>query len=223
MKHQTKIFIGSIIFTVVALISTLLFVGGGLLFAFNFIGLKPFTSAFLASQIAILVFGLLMISFDLNVVKEAFSRRITLKTIGLVILTIVAMFVVNIVLAAIFKFGGQSSETTAGALTSGSILVGFILPVIVAPLVEEITFRLGLKKYLVDKVGLKPMAYVLISSILFGLLHWEATSLGLAIVIMTGTIGFIKSLVYIKTDNIWITVLAHMSYNGIIVMIASLL
>jgi uncharacterized protein len=89
--------------------------------------------------------------------------------------------------------------------------------VVVAPVVEEFIFRGVLLHRFGAKWGVIPAIFV--SSILFGLAHWNYHIIGLT------TTGIAFALVYLKTKSLSASIVLHSMHNGIafLFMIASAL
>lgn len=112
---------------------------------------------------------------------------------------------------------------TEDMIRSTSVLGRYIIPVILAPLIEELAFRAGLKRILVDNSKWTPIQFVLLSSILFGILHWQPVANSLLYVLIITGAGFLWGYAYIKTNNIYVSIFSHILYNQIILFGASLL
>ncbi|MBN1613729.1 MAG: CPBP family intramembrane metalloprotease [Deltaproteobacteria bacterium] len=78
-------------------------------------------------------------------------------------------------------------------------------------IVEEIVFRGYLHTFL-GRFTQNPVAIVMLSSALFGLIHW---SLGLHAIVITASIGAIFMIAYIKTRSLPAIMLAHFAVNFI--------
>ena len=87
-----------------------------------------------------------------------------------------------------------------------SVLSGFAIAAI-APFTEEFLFRGILLHRWSTKLGIVPA--VILSSIFFGCLH--PNPIGLAV------FGFIISLIYLKTQSLWLAICFHSINNGIVV------
>ncbi|GGE75014.1 CPBP family intramembrane glutamic endopeptidase [Priestia taiwanensis] len=90
------------------------------------------------------------------------------------------------------------------------MLFDFLLIVILAPIVEEVIFRGFLLHRLSYKFGM--VKAVIISSVLFGLFHFN----------LFGSITFalVCAILYIKTKNLLVPILAHMLNNFLAFMFA---
>jgi uncharacterized protein len=89
--------------------------------------------------------------------------------------------------------------------------------IVVAPITEEFIFRGVLLHRFGSKWGITPA--ILISSLLFGLAHWNYHVIGLTIV------GIAFALIYVKTKSLGVSIILHSAHNGIafLYMIASAL
>jgi len=90
-----------------------------------------------------------------------------------------------------------------------------IMLCILIPIIEEIVFRLELKKRYKNKY-----LFVIISSIIFALLHLLSSTKPIELIyfIPYFIIGYMFSLLYYKTDNIYTNIFAHMLHNTVIVI-----
>ena len=211
--------IKSFLLLIILLFLTLLIVGSiSFLIIYN-LGFSELTATFVSSQLSILFYALVLVKFDYKYLINSLKKKITKKVLWQTLLLTLAILLVNSSISLMLP-SDFSSDTTILAATSGTIFLSVIMPVIVAPIFEELAFRVGLKHYLVDKAGLSTIFFIITSSVIFGALHWQPGELGLAIVLLTGAIGLLKSWTYIKTNNALITIGAHMIYNGLVMIIA---
>lgn len=109
-----------------------------------------------------------------------------------------------------------SNEASNRTLLMSNPIVSFLIMVIIAPLIEEIVFRLNLKKIVKNKY-----VFCIISALLFGGMHlFGAVSLKeLLYIIPYGSLGFFFAKAYYETDNIYTSVIAHMFHNGLSVLV----
>ena len=87
--------------------------------------------------------------------------------------------------------------------------------IIIAPIIEEIIFRLSLKRVFKNE-----NIFIVASGLLFGLAHVIGTSgLELLYIISYGGLGIALAYIYTKNKNILCSILAHMTHNFICVML----
>lgn len=86
-----------------------------------------------------------------------------------------------------------------------SIIINGIAASFIAPIVEELIFRGIILNRLKIKIGVKKA--IIVSSILFGMIHYE---LGILSAII---FGICMSLIYLKTRNIFVTIAIHIINN----------
>lgn len=200
--------------------------GLGIVWLFQMIGINETLRGVAASQIAIALLALAFFRFKIADLVKTISFKLNIKSILFIILSVVAIFLVNISIGTIIEVfnlnAGKLDEYTSG--TTGSYITGNMLlmamPIIVAPIFEELAFRAGLKKALVDNSKWKPYQYVIISSILFALLHWQPGTFTIVPMLVTGFMGVAHSIIYLKTNNIIVPIASHMIYNIIIMYLA---
>lgn len=87
---------------------------------------------------------------------------------------------------------------------------GFMTICIVAPIVEEILFRGVLLRGLLQSKFTKPLYAILISSIIFGLVHMNPWQF-----IGAGFLGAIFGYVYYQTKSLWLCIFLHVLNNSI--------
>ncbi len=98
-----------------------------------------------------------------------------------------------------------------------------IIMILVAPLIEEITFRASFKNAFT-----KWYTFALVTGFLFGLAHTfsavlEGNIIELLFVIPYGALGFFLAKAFYETDNIYTSFIAHMIHNGICVALIILM
>ena len=82
-----------------------------------------------------------------------------------------------------------------------------------APVIEELVFRYAILKLTLDHLHLRKNVYLvaIIVSFLFGMLHS-----GQNLILCQGALGFLLSVIYIKTRSYWLIVLFHFGWNAMI-------
>lgn len=83
---------------------------------------------------------------------------------------------------------------------------------VVGPLAEEVCFRFGIVGSLVSQNRLKPWSAIMVSAMIFGIIHMNpAQMLGATI------IGAYFGWLYVKTQSVWPSLLCHIFNNAIAV------
>ena len=101
------------------------------------------------------------------------------------------------------------------ALAGGTLWISIVSAVIMAPLFEEWMFRGMILRGLLRKVS--PVWAIVISAFLFSLIHlnpWQG--------IPAFILGCVFGYVYLKTGNLWLTMLMHATNNAIAVVVSSI-
>lgn len=217
----------SLIFTLFLLVICIYFLGIGLLTLFTMIGLKDITSGILAAQISILILGLAFFKFKFQELKEIVNLKLNLKDIMIIMGAVLFILFMNSGISIIINLLGidqggamqDYKENVTGAMAKNSIFTLVILPIIVAPIVEELAFRAGFKKMLMDNSDFSAFGYVVISSLIFGLLHYQPSISAISPAIITASIGIINAILYLKTKNILIPIAVHTLYNSLVMYI----
>ena len=181
--------------------------------------------------ISIIMFILVFILYFKTIKKDYKELK---KHIGKNIKDIIKLFLIfmivkyivsfiTILLMTILKLDIESVTSVNQTLIENYVKTAPILMVIttsiLAPIYEEILFRLGFKK-----VFNKGLLFVLISGFVFGLLHvfplTEGVSLTLGIVqsISYVTMGIFLAYIYNKTNNIFISIGVHFLNNFISIL-----
>lgn len=188
------------------------------------LGMREILSGAIASQSAILLFGLMLFKFNKSEMLNPF-KDLNFKTFWYGVRATVVILFINVLIASIFPQGsGDTPSTTQKIIQDQSFMITFLLPVVIAPIAEEFAFRAGLKYLLVDKGKWHKISYIFTSSIIFGLMHWTpGAPTALLHVLLTTFIGVVYSIVYLKTKNIYIPIVSHMLYNGLVVTLATLI
>ena len=150
---------------------------------------------------------------------ESGKQAMTLMLAIPVIISIVDfILVIGYGLVYEFAFGIPEVNTEIGVdWGSGPVALGLVITstVINAPIAEELMFR----GYLLDSIRKMHGDWIaiVISSLIFGLIHIEPYTVGMA---MIG--GLIYGYVRIRTGSLWPSIIGHMIWNGIALVVTYL-
>lgn len=140
--------------------------------------------------------------------------------IGLIIMMLSNLIINEVV----FNGSIAANEEANREIILASPFLSIFLAVFIAPFVEEITFRYGLRK-----IFKNVWFYAIFSGFIFGFLHAISgiesakDMLDLLYIIPYGSLGFAFSVIYYKTDNIWVNIFTHMLHNGLVYSLLILL
>jgi membrane protease YdiL (CAAX protease family) len=144
--------------------------------------------------------------------KEYYSKYFKYYLIGLGI-----MLISNSIIVYGFDGGISTNEETIRDIFKISPLYIYFSSVIYAPIVEELTFRQGIRN-----IFGRNILFVLISGFLFGGLH-VITSINsivdLLYIIPYSSLGIVFAYILYKTDNIFVSMGLHFMHNGILIAI----
>lgn len=123
------------------------------------------------------------------------------------------MYFSNIIILLINK-DLATNEAFNRALIEKMPIYAILVMVIIAPITEELIFRLSLKDIVKNKY-----LYCLISGLIFGLMHLTtAKSLTeILFVIPYGALGFFFAKSLFETDNIYAPIMTHITHNALII------
>ena len=92
--------------------------------------------------------------------------------------------------------------------------VGILTICLVGPVVEELCFREGVMGGLLRN-GVKPWKAILVSAVLFGLIHFNPVQ-----IVGAGLMGIILGIIYYKTGNIILATALHVLNNSVATLMA---
>lgn len=218
------------------------FIGEILIFILNLFGiditkLSETVQILLQFIASLIMFVLLLITYR-KYIKEEFIilKKNKEKTIGdilkMFIVFMTVKYVVGIISVLILEFVGLDvnslnsvNQVTIENYAKVSPFVIFLSSSILAPIYEELLFRMGIKKVIKNKY-----IFIIVSGSIFGLLHIFPLSeeitltLGLIQSITYVTMGIFLAYVYEKTGNIFNSIGIHFLNNllSILVLINSI-
>ena len=143
------------------------------------------------------------------------NMRVMFKWWGIGLL--IMMFSNLVINGIVFNGSIAANEEANREIILASPYLSVFLAVLLAPFVEELTFRYGLRK-----IFKNVWFYAIVSGFIFGFLHAIAgiesvnDLIDLLYIIPYGSLGFAFSVIYYKTDNIWVNIFVHMLHNGIV-------
>lgn len=174
----------------------------------------------------IMVIAIMLLIFNKKIVKdfkdilinhkEYYSKYFKYYLIGLAI-----MLISNSIIIYIFESGMSSNEEAIRDLFKVSPLYIYFSSVIYAPIVEELTFRQGIRNIM----G-KNILFILVSGLLFGGLHviTDVNNLvDLLYIIPYSSLGIVFAYMLYKTDNIFVSMGFHFMHNGILIALQFLI
>lgn len=127
------------------------------------------------------------------------------------------MYISNLIITNILKMNIANNEISVRNYINISPLLMIFNTCIYSPITEELAFRKSIKDCTTNK-----WIYILISSLLFGLLHiisYIDSPLSLLYIISYGSLGIIFAYIYYKTDNIYSTITIHAMHNILAIII----
>ena len=146
---------------------------------------------------------------------KEYIKKFKLKNIPTILLYWILGFIFMMISNYIINYliipnGLSNNEAGNRELLFNNKLIYSIILCIFIPILEEITFRLEFKKNIKNK-----KIFLLVSSISFALLHILSTTklIELLYIIPYLILGITFSKIYIKTDNLISSIIAHILHN----------
>lgn len=159
-------------------------------------------------------------------------KRPTWQSVVMAITTTVFIYTLisiieETILIKLFPTNDVMNATTTSVRSTGSWvwLTGWIIPVIIAPILEETVFRGVIGTFFDVLNGNHKILYIITESLIFGLLHLQFTGSTFAIVnsVVSPIIsGAIFGIIYLKTKNLTNSIIAHGAYNFIVTLLITI-
>ena len=130
------------------------------------------------------------------------------------------MMVSNLILANVLNAGEAANEQTVQKMISAAPLLLLISAGILAPILEEITFRKVFRDNIKNNI-----IYVIVSGFIFGYLHVSGTNdiLQLLYIIPYSSLGVCFAISYVKTKTVFTSMTMHMLHNTILTLFSILI
>jgi len=124
---------------------------------------------------------------------------------------LIVMMVSNIIIGLFIPLAEANNEQGVQELIKSSSVLSIIAVGILAPIIEELTFRKAFRDIFKNK-----LVFILCSGLIFGALHvvlsltsyWD-----LFYIIPYSSLGIAFGYMYYKTDNIYTSIIMHMFHN----------
>lgn len=182
---------------------------------YNAILMKNVTKANTVAQCVVFaIIVIILVAMNSKKIKED-MKKWNKKTALFVVLASIGTLAINMLLFNIFSHLGvnMSNQDKLDTMLNSIMIPTAIYIVILAPIVEEMVFRYSLGTLIKNKY-----VFVIVSSILFGIIHGVGISL-----IVYVAIGIALSLIYLKTNkNITASIATHM-FNNVLGLISLLI
>lgn len=226
MKKYKDIFIALLAFLLYFLFSPLISEILSL-FKINVNNLSPVPLNIVLIVVDLLFMGILFLIYRKEIINDfkAFTSNKGnwfFKYLGLFIGSVFVMGVLNLILSKITNMGSSENEELVRELIKKLPVYMTISTIIYAPFVEEILFRKCIRKIITGNDKLIKIAYVLISAIIFGLVHvltLDATFNDILMGIPYMVVGLSLGYIYVKTDNVFATMQFHLMHNTILLIL----
>ena len=135
-------------------------------------------------------------------------------------LNIGLMTISNIIIINITNISNSTNQEYVTKLLGKYPLYTIIVTILIAPITEELLFRLNIRK-----IFNKDIIFIVLSGLIFGALHLTvATNIKELLFIIPYSIpGFIFAYTYVKSDNIFVPISLHTLHNTVMIILQILL
>lgn len=167
-----------------------------------------------------LIIILLIVLLFKNQIKKAWAdlkknhMKYFTKYLKYYIIALIVMMISNAYIFGINDGNIAENESNIRQMFALAPIYTYISAVLLAPVLEELTFRLSLKNILGSN-----WIFIIASGLIFGGLHIIGTYSGptdLLYLIPYGSFGVAFAYILTKTNNIFVTIGFHLMHNGII-------
>lgn len=137
------------------------------------------------------------------------------RALGIAFAGLVTVFVIGYLLGLFLKAGEEQGLVPDGwdGSRAAPFVANFVVVTVVAPIVEELTFR-GLGFAVVrDAAGVMPA--ILITGVAFGLAHGLVVALPIL-----ACFGVILAMVRARTESLYPSIILHATFNGLALIVA---
>lgn len=188
-------------------------------------------TAYIEALIGIFLSLIVFILYYKTIIKDYNDFKINFKSnlkkcfmlFGVLLAVKVFASVVTSVLSIVFNVELTQSvnQNIIETLIGSAPVMMFISSVLVAPFIEEIIFRLGLKKIINNN-----KVFIIISGLIFGLMHVLPSELSLVLIMLQSIIyislGIALACMYVENKNIFYVIIPH-ALNNLLGMLAALI
>ena len=216
------------------LISFLLYFTFSMIFSYifrllniNIKDLKPIVLNGILVLSDLIFIGIMFLIYKKELIKE-FKEFISnkgkwfIKYIGIFLISVLVMGILNVLLSKITNMDMSENEDQIRRLIKLLPIYMTFSTVVYAPFIEELLFRKCIRKVIKGNDKYTKIAYVLISAIIFGLLHVitiDASFYDLLMGIPYMVVGLALAYIYLKTDNLFGSMQFHFMHNTILLII----
>lgn len=156
--------------------------------------------------------------------KDFIKNNITYfkKYIKYWFIMLVLMITSNLIITMFTTTNISTNQETINETLKLAPIYTFIVSVFVAPILEELVFRLSIRKIFAHT----NILFILVSGLIFGSMHVLGTCenlIDLLFIIPYSIPGFIFAYIYTKSNNICIPISLHFIHNGVLMTLQIIL
>ena len=124
--------------------------------------------------------------------------------------------IANIIILSIIKIPITTNQKYVEALLMKYPIYAIISASIIAPITEEMIFRLNFRNIFKNNI-----LFIIVSGLVFGLMHFTnaKSTLELLYIIPYSIPGFIFAYTLTKSDNIFVPISLHLMHNTLMIIV----
>ena len=179
----------------------------------NTISEKEYLLYYTLSNFILTIIFIIIYHKDLKNDLQEFNHHILFKSLKYWILGLIIMIASTSFITYVLNLSVAGNEQTVRSYINISPLLMILNTCIFAPITEELSFRKSIKDATNNK-----WTYILVSGLLFGLIHiiaFVTKPIYLIYLIPYGALGIVFAYTYHKTKNIYSTITMHAIHNMI--------
>ncbi|MCR8668068.1 CPBP family intramembrane metalloprotease [Aestuariibaculum sp. M13] len=166
--------------------------------------------------LSIIIAGLFLIKFKASALPEKHSKPLKVQWVYSIIIGVIGLYIFNSFTHKLtcslfdFEYTGEINRTTKE-------LIELIFMIAILGILEEFYFRRIIAQKILNSKGFSKALWI--SALIFSLAHIVTDSS----IFSTFIGGLFFGYIYLKTQNLWLTIFAHMSYNLITFLISPII
>ncbi|MBB6679832.1 CPBP family intramembrane metalloprotease [Aequorivita sp. 609] len=165
---------------------------------------------------SIILAGLFLLKFRATALPEKQKRIFKIQLILPIFIGVIGLYLLNY-FTLIFVYNFFDWEWTGEVNRTAKELIELTLMIILLGILEEFYFRRIVAQKLLNSKGFSKALWI--SALIFGLAH-SVTDSGF---LSTFLGGLFLGYIYLKTNNLWLTIFTHMEYNLIYFLISPII
>jgi|SRR5690554_819525 len=179
-------------------------------------GLTNYWAGRIVNMLSIVLAGSFLIKFNPKFFPKKENSTFRIEYLLPIVIGIIGLFIINYFIPKLI-YNLMDWESTIKIHRTKSELIRYIGLIFVLGILEELYFRRIIAQKLFNSKGFSKAVWI--SAFIFGFAH-IITGSGLFVVFLG---GLLLGYIYLKTKSIWMSIIAHISYNLLLLFISPFL